>query len=202
MKNIAIALSCLFVLSSCRTITGNLEVLESFSLKTKKGEVKLSEGTQVAKIKVNSKRSVTLKVNGEKVKLKLAKGNSFPANGEFDYNTTVTGQDVAVSGEVTKEVTLGDRRTYVETCYESFPLTRCYNGFCERVYRRVYGTRRVVYQDKTVEEIVNVNFEKEDAVVAKFNANNVSRTSSLVDYGFCNAPRVGGYYRGRWHYRY
>lgn len=196
-----IAVSCVFLFASCKTLNGKLEVLEDFTLKTKDGELKLSEGEKNAKVTVKSKRTVVLKVNGEKVKLKLPKGEKFPAVGSFEFGTDITGQEVAISGDIDKEVSYGQRRTYPETCSESRALTRCYNGFCERRYVTVHGTRLVTYQDKTVEEFVTVNFDKEDSVVAKFDSRRVSRSSHVVDYGFCNIARRG-FYRGRWYYRF
>lgn len=190
MKNIMLVTLSVFFFASCEKVTGQLEVLKTTTVNSKKDQVTLNVGTNSAELNFKSKRSVTLETQGKKVKIKLNKGTKFPEDGNFSFPVDSLGEDFALEGSVDKNVVYGQVRSSSEVCYESRPYTRCYRDGCRTVYRQVRGYRNIDYRINTITQTSTVDMVQGGEVVAIFNSDNTDTVRDVINYGFCS---VGGY---------
>ncbi len=189
MKNIILATLSVFLFASCEKVTGELEVLKTTTVDSKRDEVTLNVGTSDAELKFRSKRSLTLEAQGKKIKIKLNKGTKFPEDGNFSFPVDSLGEDFALEGSVDKNVVYGQVLSSSEVCYESIPYTRCYRNGCRTVYRQVRGYRRIDYRINTVTQTSTVDMVQAGEVVAIFNSDNTDTVRDVINYGMCNAGR-------------
>lgn len=191
--------------TSCLSLDGHLDVKQAMSAKKKSGflylkrsEIQIAPGLYAAKIRVNSDRSYTLKLEGHDkilIPLKSEKSLNVPSNGKVLISHNDINQPFDIEGSIDTEVTESDRTNAIEEC--SWTVTEnhcqkiCEPGACKIVCHDeqviLHGHHEVVFHYQTINRGLAIDFLKQDKgeVLASFHGTD-TETNRITDHeGIC-----------------
>ncbi len=122
-----IVLSMALTLVACKSqYNGNLELNQDLSFAQKKGKVSyLKAGFHQATV-TGSKKSITIKVNSEKIKLKVAKKSRGKIRqSSFELLPAETGQSFIISGHKDSKTEVGQKQHGKESCSYTIHEHKC-----------------------------------------------------------------------------
>ncbi len=206
MKHILI----LILLVGCKSYQGEMNVTDHLIYKNTKGKTQvLVIGDYTTKVKVNKKKSITIKAKNifedVKIKLNLPKSiNNFLSSDDststtrIDLPKNITGQPFSVQGELKIETTAGEPITETQSCSNSprwdidcgwqyedvIPGRPGYgpNTWCNSI---PLGTRDVTYRLDQITSTVRLELSNDETPNAFINASSVKEEKVLLTVSKC-----------------
>jgi hypothetical protein len=140
LKNMVCLLAVTVFSASCVTLEGRLDVKQAMSAKKKAGflnlktkEIRIEPDLYEAKLKVNSDKSFTLKLEGREnilIPLKSEKDLNLPKNGRVFISHTEINQPFDVSGFISTDISNSERQSAIESCTVTVTENHC-KKICE-----------------------------------------------------------------------
>lgn len=179
MKILSTIILTLLLTVSCKSITGDVEVLETISLVKKGKWTDIEPGIYNAKMRIKSKRKLKIKIDGKTYTFRTPKGITLPReNGELTLTSDQSGQPYDLDMKVNTVRENADVQESNEFCTYAIPYTVCqttgpYGGtVCSTRFRNYPGTRYSKWFMQSVEQNLSLALlsEDSDAKLATFKA--------------------------------
>lgn len=140
MNKLLMLVASLLLTTSCVKLTGNLEVHDQLTLKSKRGNHEIAPGNYEAKLSWKSKKKFKLTLTegkNKKFTFNVPEGMKLPQNrGEVTLLSNQTGQPVDIKAQINTKRRRSATRSERDTCSVTRTITRCYtDGDGQRVCR-------------------------------------------------------------------
>lgn len=207
LKNMMCLLAVAVFSASCVTLEGRLDVKQAMSAKKKAGflnlktkEIRIEPDLYEAKLKVNSDKSFTLKLEGREnilIPLRSEKDLNVPKNGRVFISHADINQPFDVSGFISTDVSETERQRAIEDCSVTVTENHC-KKICENEHSckveckdeqvQLKGHHLVEFHYQTIHRDLSMDLLKQEKaeVLASFHGTD-TETFRVTDFeGRCN----------------